>query len=207
MPPSKKPSYTNKHFNKNRSPEMQNSRKQGGFTLMEIVIALALLSIMAALIGMKFDSSRAKAQALVTAMGELGNANERQKVDTGCFVNLPFALYDTTSAQNSANNYCARTYGSQWNGPYVTRFTADASGNATVDTVTANAVLSFGQEPGGPGTRYFVHATNIPDDVIKQAVQECNGSEDLTVTFDTAKCRASPGGTTGTFDLLYDETR
>jgi prepilin-type N-terminal cleavage/methylation domain-containing protein len=185
-------------------------KQQSGFTLIEIVIALALITVMAALVTMAFDGSRSRAQALIASMSEIGSGNVRLKNDTGCYVNMPFALYDPTAANTPSNNYCGETFNSTWNGPYVTRFTATSSGGAEDAKVSAGVDLIFGQESGGIGSRYFVRAENVPADIIKQAMIACNDSQDLSVTFDNYKCRASVSGggnNTGTFDMLYDETR
>lgn len=189
---------------------MKHQAPQGGFSLIELLVALVIVTILATAISGAFDGSRTRAQTLITQMTDLGSANVRLKNDTGCYVKVPNALFDPTSANDSSHNYCNRTFGKVWNGPYVNRFTADAAGAAKMDKVSAESLVSFEVENAGLGKRYFTHATNIPNDIVKQAVQACNDSDNMAVTtFDQQKCRgaldSAPG--VGTFDMMYDETR
>lgn len=190
---------------------MKRTMPQAGFSLIELLVALVIITILATAITGAFDGSHSRAQTLVGQMAELGNANVRLKNDTGCYVNMPQALYDATSASSTSNNYCGRSFGKVWNGPYVNRFTPDSAGSAKIDKVSAEAALAFGREDNSSGgKRYFVHATNVPNDIIKQAMQACNDTDDMSATFDQHKCRAQVGsGTTevGDFDMMYDETR
>lgn len=188
---------------------MKKYASQGGFSLMELLVALVIITILATAISGAFDGSRSRAQSLVGQMSELGNANVRLKNDTGCYINMPQALYDPVSAAAPANNYCARTFGKVWNGPYVNRFTPDSTGGAKVDKVSAEGVVTYGREDSSTGgKRYFTHAANIPVDIIKQAMQACNDTDDMAATFDAHKCRADvASGEVGTFDMMYDETR
>jgi len=184
--------------------------QQAGFSLIELLVALVIITILATAISAAFDGTHSRAQALVVQMTEVGNANIRLKNDTGCYVSMPEALYDPASAAAPSNNYCGSTFGMVWNGPYVNRFTPDASGNATVPKVSANAVLSYGQTPSPTGgVIYYVHANLVPNDIVKQAMQTCNDTDDMTVTFATSKCMGalSTSGLNGTFDMQYDETR
>ncbi|WP_337232540.1 type II secretion system protein, partial [Vibrio cholerae] len=75
---------------------------QRGFSLLELVVALTLLAVISGGIMMAFDGSRSRAQALISSMSELGNAQLRLKNDTGCFVNMPVALFDRTAALDAA---------------------------------------------------------------------------------------------------------
>lgn len=191
---------------------MKQRSGQSGFSLIELLVALVIITILATAISGAFDGSHSRAQTLVQQMAELGNANVRLKNDTGCYVNMPQALYDPTSASSTSNNYCGRSFGKVWNGPYVNRFTPDSNGGAKIDKVSAEAVLTFGREDNAAtgGKRYFIHAANVPNDIVKQAMQACNDTDDMSATFDQHKCRAQAGtGTTevGTFDMMYDETR
>lgn len=185
-------------------------RKQKGLTLVELLVVLAIITLLAVAIGAAYDPSRSRAQTLIQVMSELGNGNIRLKNDTGCYVNKPHALYSQDAAGDPSNNYCQRNFGNNWVGPYVTRFPVNTDGNATLDKVSADVVIEFQRELGGTGRRYFVRASNVPNDVIRQALQECNGRPNETATFDDSKCKATLGtgsSEVGTFDMLYDETR
>jgi hypothetical protein len=60
--------------------------------------------------------------------------------------------------------------------------------------------------PGGQGTNYIVTASNVPVDVVKQALQECNGQDNPGNGFTGFKCDGTETAP-ATFMLLYDQTR
>lgn len=188
---------------------------QGGFSLIELLVGLALLTLLAVAISGAFDGSRSRAQALLSMMSELGSAQAREKNDTGCYLNKPLALFDATTGKDPANNYCARSQANTWNGPYVTRFTADNGGNVVADKVAEGVVVSFpAPEAGGMGKRYFITATGVPEDIARQTLQECNNKVDLATmqvpaAFNTYKCRSVGigNGPLAQIDMIYDETR
>jgi prepilin-type N-terminal cleavage/methylation domain-containing protein len=191
---------------------MKFKKNQGGFTLIEILVALVIITLLVTAIASQVDLSHSRADTLIAQMTDLGNANQRLKADTGCYVNMPQALYDNNTAQQTANNYCGVTFSSQWNGPYVSRFSVSNGGAAKLDKIAPGATMSFGQEADSNGGQiYFVHADGIPADIVKQALQTCNGSNDTSATFENNKCRVSIGGgggaQLGTVDMLYDQTR
>jgi prepilin-type N-terminal cleavage/methylation domain-containing protein len=177
---------------------------QSGFTLIEILIALALITLLAVAISAAFDGSRSRAQTLMSNMAELGTANIRLKNDTGCYVNKPAALFDNALTAD-VDTFCGRPIANTWNGPYITKQTANAAGELVLDRVTDGVTVGYASAAGGIGTRYWVTAAGVPEDILRQALVECNGSDDDTVDFDTNKCRADLAA--GTFDVLFDETR
>lgn len=194
---------------------MKNYRikQQSGFTLVELLVALVILTILAVTVTGAFDGSKSRAQALVSNMKEFGNANIRLKNDTGCYVNRPDALYNMAVGQAATSNYCNKDFTSTWNGPYVSKFTADAAtGNANIDKIASGAQVAFLQEAGGMGTRYVTRATGLPNDIVKNALQECNAdvTESTAATyFDNHQCRGTASGADGSavFEMVYDETR
>jgi prepilin-type N-terminal cleavage/methylation domain-containing protein len=182
---------------------------QAGFTLIEILVALALITLLAVGISLAFDGSRSRAQTLLSNMSELGAANVRLKNDTGCYVSVPAALVDPTLAASAANNYCNRSLANTWNGPYVAQFAADTANKVKLDKVADGVTVGFGQQAGGAygttGSQYFVIANSVPADVVKQAFTECNGQVNAGNKFVGYKCDGDP--TNGTFEVLFDETR
>ena len=184
---------------------------QSGFTLIEILVALALITLLAVSISLSFDGSRSKAQALLNNMSELGSANIRLKNDMGCYVDKPVGLLTAEGA--GSNNSCAITgTPTSWNGPYVGVFAKTADGlNVQFPKVSQNVTITFNKlagtstnNPYPNGSNYVVEADNVPSDIVTQALQECNGSTAATA-FVNAKCDGDP--TAGTFFVLYDQTR
>lgn len=187
---------------------------QSGFTLIELLVGLAILTLLAVTVAGAFDGSRSRAQALISAMAEVGNANIRLKNDTGCYVKRADALTMFDKGQAAANNFCNRDFTKTWNGPYLTKLaTNPTNGNIKMDNISSDTEVSLPMpEAGGSGKRYFTSAKNLPNDVVKRALQECNSdmTEGATSTmFDTRKCRGTYSGTegTGVFEVVYDETR
>ena len=193
----------------------KNSRqRQGGFTLIEILVALAILSVIALLASNAFDGSRSKAQAMIGLAKQVGDANIQLKTDTGCYVNKPVALFDATKAQDTANNFCGRVFKSTWARPYLGQYTVNTDGELLADKISSGVTVGFGVEASGVGSgkRYFVHMENVPVDIIKQALIECNNSETVDDKGDLAKnrCRTTAdlaADTPGDFDMLFDVTR
>lgn len=192
--------------------KLKKRQGQGGFTLIEILVALVIITLLVTAIASQVDLSHSRADTLIAQMSDLGNANQRLKTDTGCYVNMPEALYDYSSAQTPANNYCGVTFSSQWNGPYVSRFSVASGGLAKIDKIAPGATMQFGTEADAQGgTIYYVEADGIPQDIVKQALQTCNGDNNTSDTFATSKCQVTLSGGSGTnlgsVQMLYDETR
>ena len=186
------------------------NNKHEGFTLIELLVALGILTILALLGLTAFDGSRSKAQALISFEKQMGDANIMLKNDTGCYVKTPKALIDFTEGPAAANNFCNKDFGSSWTQPYMAKFPVDTNGDAKTDKIAAGSIVGIGVEAGGTGNSggklYFIKATGLPADVVKQALNECNGSNADQAAFSTAaKCRGIAD--TGTFDMAFDETR
>lgn len=179
--------------------------RQQGFTLIEILVALSLITLLAVAITLSYDGARSKAQTMVSTMTELGSANKRLKNDTGCYVNRPSALVDPTIGRAAASNFCTRSLANTWNGPYVGKFAYDAtSGAALLDRISSGLSITFTRTAGGLGQRYTVNAANVPSDIVTQALIECNGDDDAG---DFAMNTCVGNVAAGTFSVLFDETR
>lgn len=186
--------------------------KQSGFTLIEILVALAILSVIALLASNAFDGSRSKAQAMIGLAKQVGDANIQLKTDTGCYVNKPRALFDGDFANDPANNFCGRTFGTTWARPYLGQYTVNADGNLIVDKISSGVTVAISREGTGTARRYFVRMGNVPVDIIKQALIECNNAQSTTDQGDLAvnRCRTDADLTAdapGNFDMLFDVTR
>ena len=183
-----------------------------GFTLIEMLVALAILSLMAYLAVSAYDGSRSKAEVMVALARQVANANIALKNDTGCYVSVPQALFDTTSAQNPADNYCGMTFGNNWVRPYLAVYPVDGSGNIKADKIASGVTLSLTQQATASGTIYAVKFSNVPLDIIKQGLISCNGNSTAQGTFPAQRCitTASLGSSStglGDFSMMYDQTQ
>lgn len=186
-------------------------RRQGGFSMVEIMVVLAVISILTVLATGAFDGARTKAQAMLALGKQLGDANIMLKLDTGCYVKNASALFDPTAAAIPANNYCGRNFGTTWSRAYMAKYPTDTNGAIKFDKIGAEVIASFPDKPVGTAwKRYYVQFDNVPMDVVRQGLNECNGSMDDEGDFDTEKCRTDASLTdegVGNFQILFDETR
>lgn len=183
-----------------------------GFTLIEMLVALAILSLMALLAVTAFDGSRSKAEVMVALAKQVADANIALKNDTGCYVSVPQALFDTTAAQNPSDNYCGMTFGSNWARPYLAVYPVDASGDIKADKIAAGVTVSLTQQATASGTIYAVKFNNVPLDIIKQGLNSCNGTDTQQGAFPAQRCMttASLGSSStglGDFQMMYDQTQ
>ncbi|WP_080443093.1 prepilin-type N-terminal cleavage/methylation domain-containing protein [Burkholderia cenocepacia] len=192
-------------------------RLQKGFSMVELLIAIAILGIIMALATNSFDGAKTKATVMVNIAKDLGDANIQLKLDTGCYVSTAQALFDATSAADTQQNYCKRSFGNTWARAYIAKYPVDANGAIVIDKIGAGVTASFPTTPeaGGIGRRYYVHFANVPVDVIRQGLMECNSNSTANATlsqgnFNTDKCRTTAnlsGEDPGDFDMVFDETR
>jgi general secretion pathway protein G len=192
-------------------------RLQKGFSMVELLIAIAILGIIMALATNSFDGAKTKATVMLNIAKDLGDANIQLKLDTGCYVSTAQALFDSTSAADTQQNYCKRSFGNTWARAYIAKYPVDANGAIVIDKIGAGVTASFPATPeaGGIGRRYYVHFANVPVDVIRQGLMECNSNSTANTTlsqgnFNTDKCRTTAnlsGEDPGDFDMVFDETR
>lgn len=201
---------------------MKHIRKQNlrglrrGFSMVEMLIVISLLALLTVLSTGAFDGARTKAQTMISLGKQIGEANIMLKLDTGCYVKNASALFDPAAAVVASNNYCGRSFGANWARPYMAKYPTDSSGKLRFDKIGAEVVASFAAAPesvlvgGTTWKRYYVRFENVPKDVIRQALNECNANPEAGGDFTKDKCRTQSSLTDeqpGTFDILFDETR
>lgn len=190
---------------------MNLKKSQYGFTLIEMLVALAILSLLALLASTAFDGSRSKAQAMISLAKQVGDSNIQLKTDTGCYVNKPKALFDPTAAQDATNNYCNRPFGNTWARPYLAQYPVDTDGKIMADKIGAGVKISLKREAGGMGQRYIISFEDVPMDVIKQGLVECNNTDETGGDLSKDRCRAlsydKAGTGVGVFEMMFDTAR
>lgn len=197
---------------------MHKRSRQHGFSLIELMIALAILTMMAVMIGKQFSTGKSKGQMLVTTLATLGEAMNAQKLHTGCHIRMMQFLYQKpTSAQKAdTDNYCAADISTTWGGPYVDRFAAADGGKSLSlpklgagvkvfiqDTSTDTA--STGATALTDRVVYYMEAVDVPLDVLKEALAACNsngtkGAEAYNSDFVNGRCSIRDTTTKGKLD-------
>jgi prepilin-type N-terminal cleavage/methylation domain-containing protein len=183
------------------------NRRSAGFSLIELMIALAILTMMAVMIGKQFNTGKSKGQMLVTTMATIGEAMNAQKLHTGCHLRKMEYLYKKpTAAQNTVDdNFCAADISPTWSGPYVDRFTASDAGKSLTLPKLGSGVKVFIRDTStdqaetgadGPLTDrvvYYLEAQEVPLDILKGALSACNSAgtksaEAYNATFENGRC-------------------
>ena len=106
-------------------PNMPRSlHKQGGFTLLELLVVLMIIALLAGFVGPKVFSNvdSAKEKTAMRQMRSLADALAQYRLDVGTYPNESEGLNALTEQPSSAPN---------WNGPYLSQqVPADPWGNA-----------------------------------------------------------------------------
>lgn len=174
--------------------------RQQGFTLLELVIVLALISVLAGLSIFAYDGSRGQGIALYSTLTQYGDGLKRMRVDTQCYPQNTAALFDRSQA---GDNYCGLTTLEQnWKGPYTqsSQNGENSTGNVDLQQFGDDAFLSIPDREGalsgidinGSGNRFqwAVVANNIPADIINVVMDECNSgyTDNSQSTFKQGQC-------------------
>lgn len=207
---------------------MKRIKKQLGFTLLEMVIAISILSVIAAAVVLSYDGSKSRAQVLVSAMDEYGGAQQRLKADTSCYSKSLAALFNLSDASGAANSFCGADLSKQWNGPYAKPVAIDALavkrlmlGQIAPElTLTINRVASTYVGSTVPTYKWYITAEGVPSEIFSQAMLACNGVDDVATaaaaTATTRKCvetdnvgavAVGSAGGLRIISLMFDETR
>lgn len=186
------------------TPRVPDPIREGGFSLVEMGVVLGILVALTVIYMYTFNPDKSNGKVLFTTMTKVGSALVAMKQDTSCYPATTNALFVRTAA---ANSQCGIDLTSQWQGPYYPSASTDAAGNITLPKVSPAVTLTIGQGNNLNGTgntvQWFVQANNVPNEVIRFAVDACNGSNT-----NNGKCIGNPGGGaagTGTFRYIFDE--
>ncbi len=150
---------------------MKHNRNRG-FTLIELLVGLAILSVLALLAVTAFDGARSKAQALIGLMKQVGDANIMLKNDTGCYVKRPDALFNKEAAATAGYNFCGRSFGKTWYGPYLGLQEVNASnGNIRAEKIGAGVEIVVRAVDPQDACVHFVHdhRAAIGEDAVRRA--------------------------------------
>lgn len=156
---------------------------QSGFTLAEVLVVLVVLALLAGVGISIFSGDRSKATVLYTTMTEASSAMSRLKADVSCYPAQTGTLMSKGAGFTEAGDMlCGIDVSNQWRGPYVKPFELDGSNNILINNIVPNATLSIEQNDvdtnGNGSTReWVIRANGVPEDIIAEAVKQCNGNE------------------------------
>lgn len=172
---------------------------QKGFSAIELIIVLAVLSMLVGLAVFNYDPNNSKATALLSLAEDYGNAMKRAKADMSCYPNKMEALFVQAQANTS---FCGADLTSQWKGRYSTVQSVNPAGDVLINNIGVGATITIVTAVDATGTHWRISANNVANDIINKAAASCNGGAAAV-----GRCVATPGaGGTGTFTLEFDLT-
>jgi prepilin-type N-terminal cleavage/methylation domain-containing protein len=174
---------------------------QKGFSAIELIIVLAVLSVLAGLYVWNYDPNNAKSTALLSLAEDYANAMKRAKADMSCYPNKMAALFVQAQANTS---FCGTDLTTQWKGRYSTVQPTNAAGDILIANLGVGASITIVQAVDALGTHWLISANNVANDIINKAAASCNGGAGVV-----GRCVATPGAGgagTGTFTLEFDLT-
>jgi len=93
--------------------------EDAGFSLVEILVAFAVISIITAAMVFTFNPSKAKAEAIIHFSNEVYYAFQRYEIDTGCVPRNLLSLTSRAYASQPFSNLCNADVSARWDGPYL----------------------------------------------------------------------------------------
>ncbi len=175
-----------------------------GFTLLEMVVTLAIIAVLATLVGTQFSGDSSKATKLLSDMTNIKNSVNRAKFDMGGIPTRLDVLWDSQLA-TAGNMYSGVAGVRTWAGPYIERMPntagvlnfdtlADGVTVAIDDEASTGASPDFGTFPSGKV--YVLTAVNVPRGIAAEFMKKCSGNDALSGTpapanFGNSNCRVN----------------
>ena len=174
--------------------------REAGFSLVEVLVALAVLTIISAALIFSFNFAKSKGQVLFSLMHSIGDAAQRFAVDTSCYPYTTGDLFKQSLAATDTFNSCGAAVGARWNGPYMKPLPLGPINNVRVTQIGPQVTVSiyrYNQAiPNGLPNQYAVIAYSIPDAIAKQALTACGGANSNCVLW-------AGGATPNTSKVVY----
>jgi type II secretory pathway pseudopilin PulG len=188
------------------------SASRGAATLLELMIVLAVIVLISTTLVLTFSGDSSKASKLMADMMTLRDALSRAKADLGGVPKKVDVLW-SRDASTAANMYSGVTAVNAWNGPYIDRMEADASGKLTMPSITDGATVAILQEAKSADNGanhafvYYVSSSGVPDSIVSEAFKKCTGSDLSSITEPGKHFLKSPCRVSGTAGSLRFEVR
>ncbi len=161
------------YFGKRLVPKIK--RKQGGFTLVELLIVIIIIAVVAAIAIPKFTNSsrRAKEASLSKCLMILRLAGDRCEADTGLTVDVTDLLKSTPPAMGWQRGKMGTAWTkialdpSTWNGPYLEKM--------PLNPITGTSIYISGGNSTADWTHFSAQSFNMSYYYFPSTVEGSNG--------------------------------
>lgn len=173
-------------------------KKQKGFTLVELMVGIIILSILGAVFFVSVNTDKSKAIATFASISKTGDALKLSKADLPCYPNRFDVLTDKTKAIAS-NMSCSIDSQNSWRGPYLQGANFDVAGNLDFSSVvpTMYAIIyPFASTTNAGQTDWWIQLYNVPNTFADEFLNICK-----------ARCISRQFGTNWIIAYKFDETR
>ena len=185
--------------------EFQGESK--GFTLVEVLITILILSLIAGAAYLALNLSGSKGKALYLAMSSMSRSAQAFNASLGTYPTVYAAMFDPAYGKSANYNLEQVNLSATWDGPYAKARRIGPSGNLHLNNIASGVTLVFqslssgnaGSAANGLAAQYAVVALNVPPSIAKSAVNYCNGGK--LSAGSSGECVLVQGS--GNTDLVY----
>lgn len=181
---------------------MKNQKgKQGGFTLVELMVGIIILSILGAVFFVATNTDKSKATAIFANISKAGQAFQLSKADLPCYPTR-FDVLNTKANATPVNMSCGVDSTAVWRGPYLTGAAFNAAGELDLSSIVTGVtviVYPWSSVTNVGMTDWRMNLQNVPVAVAQEIMNVCG-----------AKCLYFPPSapsTTATVTYFFDTTR
>jgi len=162
---------------KTRLRSTPNKAKSAGFTIIELVVAIAIIGILAATMTSTMSTDRAKVTSIIDTSAQIKASLARFNADTGCYPHKLDALFVQADATGTAADvgFCTSSVTAAWRELYLDSTGYNAATNGLLSTQFGpSSEITTGYDAVS-GT-YFLNISNIPTTILNKAVNQCNNA-------------------------------